>query len=161
MIEKQFDITGDTFVLMEYAIDKLNDMDTRLSKTEALLNDTVSVVSVLREELAQKEILRIFWDWIGTFLNKLNTKFKKLGGNWDGVNKAFKDNYYEKINMSWYECVVKLNEILKEINMNFKDLVLLMEMKEDSNVVFHHGWQKKAEVRKKLDHPFPDDLEKF
>ncbi|CAB4405533.1 unnamed protein product [Rhizophagus irregularis] len=161
MIEKQFDITGDTFVLMEHAMDKLNDIDTRLSKTEALLNDTVSVVSVLREELARKEILRIFQDWIGTFLNKLNTKFKKLGGNWDGVNKAFKDNYYKKIDVSQYECVVKLNEILKEINMNFEDLVLLMEMKEDSNVVFHRRWQKRAEAREKLNHPFPNDLEKF
>lgn len=64
MIEKQFNLTGDTFILMEYAINKLNDMDfklkvmkvnlnnikTRLSKTNALLNNTVSTVNVLRDE---------------------------------------------------------------------------------------------------------------
>ncbi|PKY50546.1 hypothetical protein RhiirA4_423825 [Rhizophagus irregularis] len=99
--EKQFNLIGDTFVLMEHAIDKLNDMNSKL---------------------------KVMKDWIGTFFNKLNTKFQKVEGNWGGIDKALKNYYYEKIDVSQYEYIMKLNKVLNEINLNFEDIILLMEI---------------------------------
>ena len=46
--------------------------------------------------------------------------------------------------------------------MVFKDMVLLIEMKGDSNDTFHKGWQKVNEIKEQLkNQQFPVGMEKY
>ncbi|CAB4439759.1 unnamed protein product [Rhizophagus irregularis] len=48
------------------------------------------------------------------------------------------------------------------INMVLGVIVLLIEMKRESNDAFHQGWQKVDEIKKQLDNQqFPDGMEKY
>jgi hypothetical protein len=54
-----------------------------------------------------------------------------------------KDDYYEnRIGVSQYDCIIKLNNILSIIHMVFDDLELLLEMKIQAIITFYENWQK-------------------
>src|ERR1043165_1263440 len=98
-------------------------MKVKVNEMDALLRDTAND---LKNEKSRTKILRTFRDWIGTFFNKLTLKLGE--DKWREVRQAVNDHYYENMDVSKYECIVNLSKILSELNMNFGDFVLLIEM---------------------------------
>ncbi|GES90320.1 hypothetical protein GLOIN_2v1486702 [Rhizophagus clarus] len=135
IIGKQFEITNDTFSLMEKVIVKLDDMEVELKDTKVELKNT-------------KVELR-------------NTKEYKREDEWKKVKLAISDYYEYGLDVSRHDCIVKLNDILNDINMQIGDFELLLEIKNTSNDTFRKGWQKVEEARAPLNGPFPDDLKKY
>jgi hypothetical protein len=51
---------------------------------------------------------------------------------------------------------------LSNINMDFEDVILLMEIKGISNDTFHRGWQEIDEAKEQLmNQQFPGDMKQY
>ncbi|PKK68955.1 hypothetical protein RhiirC2_781596 [Rhizophagus irregularis] len=118
--------------------------------------------NIMNRQFRKNEFLRDYRDLLGRFFHKLA---KKLNNQWKEVKKAISNYHYEDLNIddiSKRACIFRLNEILRNTKMDFKDITLLFELKGDGNDTFYQNWQKFEKIKKNLkDQQFPSGTEKY
>ncbi|CAB4408395.1 unnamed protein product [Rhizophagus irregularis] len=161
-IENVKEIKNDFYNIMNRQFSLINDTFSLISHTIVEIEQIKIMINDLNEEKIRKEFLRDYRNLLGRFFHKLA---KKLNNQWKEVKKAISDYRYEDLNIddiSKRACIFRLNEILRNTKMDFKDVVLLFELKGNGNDTFHQNWQKFEEIKKNLkDQQFPFRTEKY
>ncbi|CAI2182030.1 3051_t:CDS:1 [Funneliformis geosporum] len=133
-----------------------------MEEMHSITKDLVNVVDKLINKLENKNALSEYRDWISYFNKEIKEKLPQVGSRAQtAIYKKVlggKQDYAD----SDKEAILKVENLLKSVNMSFYDYELLILMKLRSNHEFHRGeLQSRAQAKKNLQETFPEEMKLF
>jgi hypothetical protein len=155
---------GDLGSTLKNTYEKIDNLFGHIDELEQKVDEIKQEVNRLKDQVNYGKFFSDYQEWVKAFVREL---IGKLGGtdNWlhaeCGLHYLMIDEPLTKKESDCIECLKKLLKENKDIGLDLTDIKLLLEVRDNSNVMFHRNIMnnltlKEAEL--KLIEPVPDNL---